>query len=200
MNEINVEEIVKLYEAGNSMRGIAKMYDTNHKLIGRVLKGEQVETRKPLNLRGKKKFQCGTERLYHNMKTHIRFDVELDWFLQFENIEKVKMLNAAIQNRGDKHRNGSSGTRFDETSEWYMNYIKKFYHDNQFDMIFNTWIENDCISYLKPSIDHIIPRSKGGENNLDNLQFLTWFENKCKHAMTQEEWNNIKNNLKDYFV
>lgn len=27
---------------------------------------------------------------------------------------------------------------------------------------------------------------------------LTWFENRCKNDMSQEEWNNIKSNIKDY--
>lgn len=34
--------------------------------------------------------------------------------------------------------------------------------------------------YKKPSVDHIIPKAKGGTNAIENLQFLSWFENRCK--------------------
>lgn len=37
------------------MRSIAKKMDTNHKVISRVLKENDVQTRKPKNLRGVKK-------------------------------------------------------------------------------------------------------------------------------------------------
>ncbi len=56
---------------------------------------------------------------------------------------------------------------------------------------------------LKPSIDHIIPKSRGGSNDKENLQFLTLFENLAKRDMTQEEWNNFKKNThtqSDYFI
>ena len=52
---------------------------------------------------------------------------------------------------------------------------------------------------LKPSLDHIIPISQGGKSCFDNFQILTWFENRCKNDMTQEEWDKIKNNIWRYF-
>lgn len=41
---------------------------------------------------------------------------------------------------------------------------------------------------------------KGGTNALDNLQFLSWFENRCKNDMSQEEWDNLKSNIEEYFI
>ena len=43
-------------------------------------------------------------------------------------------------------------------------------------------------------------KSKGGKNSLDNLQFLTWFENRCKNNMTQKEWDKLKQNINNYFI
>ena len=36
--------------------------------------------------------------------------------------------------------------------------------------------------------------------SLDNLQFLTWFENRAKNDMSMDEWIDIKNNIKDYLI
>lgn len=41
-----------MYEEGFSMRRIALEFNTNHKLISRILKKEDIKTRKPNNLRG----------------------------------------------------------------------------------------------------------------------------------------------------
>lgn len=54
--------------------------------------------------------------------------------------------------------------------------------------------------YKRPSLDHIVPKAKGGTNDLENLQFLSWFENRCKNDMTQLEWDEIKKNINKYFV
>ena len=35
---------------------------------------------------------------------------------------------------------------------------------------------------------------------LDNNQFLSWFENRCKNDMTQDEWNILKSNIKEYLI
>ena len=45
---------------------------------------------------------------------------------------------------------------------------------------------------LQFNLFDIIPKSKGGDNSLDNLQFLTVFENLSKRDMTMKEWNEFK--------
>ena len=125
------------------------------------------------------------------MLTHLRFSVDLMWLMKFSDFEKLKFLNASLTNR-DK--------RWDESSEWYIAYIERFYFDNQFNLLYDRWNKSGCKPYMKPSIDHITPKAKGGTNALDNLQFLTWFENRCKNDMSQEDWNILKSNIEEYLI
>ena len=185
------EKIVELYLSGESMRKIAKKFNTNHKLISRILNKADITTRPSKNTRYARKFNCSIERKYSNMLTHLRFSVDLMWLMKFSDFEKLKFLNASLTNR-DK--------RWDESSEWYIAYIERFYFDNQFNLLYDRWNRSGCKPYMKPSIDHITPKSKGGTNALDNLQFLTWFENRCKNDMSQQDWDKMKSNILEYFV
>lgn len=78
----------------------------------------------------------------------------------------------------------------------YDDFIKKFYVDKQFNLLYNKWskINKNLTFYdwYKPSLDHIVPKSRGGSNDISNLQFLTVFENLNKRDMTMEEWNKFK--------
>lgn len=89
----------------------------------------------------------------------------------------------------------------------YKEYINYFYFDSQFNMIYNFWKKqernNTFYDWAKPSLDHIIPRSRGGRNEKENLHFLTVFENLAKRDMTLDEWTAFKvktNTTSDYFV
>ena len=89
----------------------------------------------------------------------------------------------------------------------YKEYIEYFYYQNQFNKLYSFWKKQERLNvfydWAKPSIDHIIPKAKGGTNELNNLQFLTTFENLSKRDMTMEEWNNFKkitNTHSNYFI
>ena len=89
----------------------------------------------------------------------------------------------------------------------YKEYIEYFYYQNQFNKLYSFGKKQERLNvfydWAKPSIDHIIPKAKGGTNELNNLQFLTTFENLSKRDMTMEEWNNFKkitNTHSNYFI
>lgn len=131
------------------------------------------------------------ESKYKNMAGHIRFNVDFDFLKQFDDIEKLSLLNGCISNRDKRWDNVSD--------ECYKKYLLKFYNDNDFNRFYLKYKQTNN-KYFKPSIDHIIPKSKGGTNDLENLRFLSWFENRCKDNMSLDEWEKIKKNIKEYFI
>lgn len=52
--------------------------------------------------------------------------------------------------------------------------------------------------WIKPSLDHIQAKTNGGTLLLDNLQFVSWLENRAKVDIKQDEWNRIKKNINYY--
>lgn len=204
------ELILKTYKEGEtSLRDVASICGTNHHKVKRVLIKNNIEIvrakRKAFSEehrnkisesnKGRKSWMEGRkanpEMLYKNMASHLRFDVTWQWLSQFDDIEKLKLLNECITKRSD---------RFNVSTEWYKQYIERFWNCEQFNLIYNRWVNSGKEKYKKPSIDHMVPRARGGTNDIENLQFLTWFENRCKNDMTQTEWNNLKLNIQEYFI
>ena len=215
METEDIKNIVLLYTIDkNSLRQIAIKYNTNHKKIGRILKNEGVKiirsNRKiiisdkhkdkiSISLKigydsGKIKKRTGVklskQHVYKNMMVHLKYDVDLDWLMSFEDMRKLKYLNKSISRKRDY-------TGFD--TKLYIKFIEKFYNDDNFNRLYDKWIlTND--KYIKPSLDHIKPKSKGGSLiDLDNLRFISWFENRTKMDFDEDEWILIKNKIYEYF-
>lgn len=188
-----LKDIIDSYQAGESLRSIAARYATDHHRIVRILNSHNISIRPRSPAKAKQlKFGGNTKNVrYNNIKTHLRFDIELEWFQQFEDIDKLIFLNRQVVNK-DK-------TRFAETAEWYKAFIEKFYFDEQFNKLYDKYKESGD-KYMKPSLDHIIPRSAGGTNEISNLRFLTFLENMCKRDIPAATWEKIKQRLDEYFI
>lgn len=123
-----------------------------------------------------------------NMKSHLKYNVSLEWLNQFDNIEKLKYLNRTISRKRD-----CEGFN----TEIYKKFIQKFYYDKKFNNLFDKWIKTND-KWIKPSLDHICPKTKQGSLLLDNLQFLSWLENRAKIDIDQDKWNLIKEHINEY--
>lgn len=138
-----------------------------------------------------KGYKQSTLHVYKNMRAHLKYDVTIEWLIQFEDIEKLKFLNRSIT----KERN-----KVNFNSQSYIYFIEHFYNDSQFNTVYKNWLVNPT-KWMKPSLDHIIPRCEGGSlSDLNNLQFLTWFENRCKCNISMNEWCTIKKSINEYLI
>ena len=124
--------------------------------------------------------------------------IEREYLESFDDFDKFLFIHKAIRS--------TVGIEL-LSKDQYKKYINYFYFDSQFNMIYNFWKKqernNTFYDWAKPSLDHIIPRSRGGRNEKENLHFLTVFENLAKRDMTLDEWTAFKvktNTTSDYFV
>jgi len=191
---------------------IADLYEVNHHLIKRRLIAAGVKVPQPNRFRSPvtdehkakisasckgreswaKGLKMSKKSIYKNMINHLKYNVSLEWIMQFDDIEKLKILNRSLSRKRDY-------IGFD--TSLYVLFIEKFYADDQFNRVYQNWEKKGKEKWLKPSLDHINSKSNNGSLiDLDNLQFLTWFENRCKTDIPQEEWENIKIRIQDYFI
>ena len=147
---------------------------------------------------------CGCERKQRAFQASTKIQVSNQFLDQYkDNFEKFLFIHHAIM-----ATSGNSSSYYEKHQIEYEEIINFFWNDKQFNTLYSLWLKNKKLNntfydWLKPSLDHIIPSSKGGKNELSNFQFLTTFENLAKRDMTMEEWNlfKLKTNTKsDYFI
>lgn len=131
--------IVKTYTPyQTTLREVARLCNTDHHKVKYTLLKHGIEIVKgkigPFSKEHKKKIskackgrvswivgrKMPKKSLYKNMAVHLRFDIGHEWLEQFDDIEKLKVLNNAITKKGD---------RYHLSTEEYMCYIKRFYND-----------------------------------------------------------------------
>ena len=147
---------------------------------------------------------CGCERKQRAFQASTKIQVSNQFLDQYkDNFEKFLFIHHAIMGTS-----GNSSSYYEKHQIEYEEIINFFWNDKQFNTLYSLWLKNKKLNntfydWLKPSLDHIIPSTKGGKNELSNFQFLTTFENLAKRDMTMEEWNlfKLKTNTKsDYFI
>lgn len=120
--------------------------------------------------------------LYLNMLAHMQWKVELEFLTQFDDVERLKALNKLLTR-------DRVSTHFD--TDKYRQFVEKFYYDEKFIQQV-TMYQKSGNKYDRPSLDHIVPLSRGGTWDLDNLQIISWFDNRAKCDMTQDEYEAMK--------
>lgn len=59
--------------------------------------------------------------------------------------------------------------------------------------------EGSFLDYRKSHF--IVPKAhKKTIFDVNNLQFLTWFENRCKNDISWQDWQLMKQNIQLYFI
>ena len=145
---------------------------------------------------------CGCGRKIRAFLSSARQEITEEFLLNFKDFEKFLFIHKMLTHIKDNYY-GVKCNFFE-----YSEAVRKLYNDAQFNSVYNFWLNNKnktktFYDLAKPSLDHIVPLSKGGTSHIDNLQVLTVFENLSKRDMTMEEWNNFKketNTHSSYFI
>ena len=147
---------------------------------------------------------CGCDRKKKAFLATTHLDLPDDFINQFQsNFEKYLLIHKALI-----RTSGNDISYYRLNYDEYKDTINYFWNDIQLEQIIQFWNKNKnkgqtFYDWAKPSLDHIIPISKGGINKKENFQFLTTFENLAKRDMTMDEWNQFKKNThttSDYFI
>lgn len=146
-------------------------------------------------------YSCGCDRRIKAFLASSLMGLTQEFVEQFDDFEKFLFIHKQLT-----AVSGKNASTYDLND--YKRDVLYFYNEKQFNDLYSFWKKVDSndktfYDWAKPSLDHKVPKSRGGSNDLDNLQFLTVFENLAKRDMTEEEWKTFKintNTTSDYFI
>lgn len=212
---IQVPSIIKEYtEDKRTIRFLSKKYKVSTKKISQILDSLGIEKHKKNNNYGRqlsndtkmkisksligksgggKGRKMTLAQRYNNMRAQLKLNESVDLSI-YSDFDKLKRITSFLTNNINKSY---------RTEEFILAFINKIYNDAKFNKIYDSWIASNKNKWLSPSLDHIVPLSKGGTHDISNLQVLTWFENRCKVDMTNDEWESFKKSTQtcsDYFI
>lgn len=149
-----------------------------------------------------KQQDCGCLKTIRHFLACVKWDVSEEWLLQFrEDWSRFRFIYDYLL-KMFPHKSGL-------TTEQRKNFIESFFYEDQFNAVYDFWLDKNgkgqiaTIDLARPSIDHIFPKTRGGENTRENLQFITLFENLAKRDLTWDEWQDFKETThtqSDYFI
>ena len=137
-----------------------------------------------------KQTSCGCMRKIRHFIASAKWKVQEEWLLQFrKDWERFAFLYKILL--------AASPLSDTPTPKEREELIEYFYYQPQFNKVYDFWKtqterSKTFYDYAKPSVDHIIPKSKNGNNDKTNLHFITVFENLAKRDMTWDEWQEFK--------
>lgn len=172
VKEINIPQMIEMYNTGYSPNYIAKFFGVGQKRIVDELNRQEIVVENRNN--------CYFSML-ERMALQSHWNITPKWISQFEDLNRYKFLLRMINHNADF---------YEYTDEEFMELIEHFYNSPSFNIQYDIYQETKRKDDV-PSFDHIIPISRGGTNKLDNLQVLSWFENRAKGEMTMDEYINM---------
>jgi hypothetical protein len=194
---MNEQEIIRLYvDEGYTLRRIADVFGSNHHMIRRILERNGVQItqagrkRKPFTEEHRRKISESSKGRAvwstgktmsesfrrANMKGRLYTNIDLSVYTDYE---RLLFLTTFLSKRR---------AHIGHSDEARKAFLDKFYFDPQFNRIYDAWIASGKNKWVRPTLDHKVCQANGGSWELDNLQMLTWFENRAKADMNEDEW------------
>lgn len=203
-------EMVKLYNENDyTLRQIGKHFNVNHHKVRSIL-GEQGvkitrrnrlyefsdEHRRKISKASKGRpgvWKGKTLSRDHRIKNITARLSDID-VTPYKDLDRFVFLSALYSKRKPYYEAAKVSRQM---------FLEKFYYDAVFNKLYDLWTLAEKCKWHRPTLDHKTPISKGGGWTLDNLQIMTWFENRAKADMTQREWEQFRtknNTMSDLFL
>ena len=171
LTDEQINSILNLANKGKGFASIANELKISNKAVQRIIKRAGI----------KREIKLDRENRIESHQLHSKIKLSKKFLNKFEDLDKVFFLKKVLRHHPNL------------TKTYLMKFINKFYYDCQFNYLYTKY-NNEFYGkiYAIPSLDHKVPLSRGGNWNMDNLQFLSWAENRAKYNFTSSEWKYIK--------